>query len=84
MKQTQTTSEIVDVLALLLEFINDEDPETAFRAVTGIGTIAAIGPSVKMYLTALEIKSNLQSMLVPGKPLEDRMQKAIQETFNLL
>ncbi|KAJ1496609.1 hypothetical protein HMI56_006114 [Coelomomyces lativittatus] len=84
MYQTSTPlPDIVDIVALLVEFLQHEtDSETFYRTVTAIGTLIALNTTFKPYLDAFSIKSLLRQSL--EKETELRTLQAIQACLDLM
>ncbi|KAJ3371504.1 hypothetical protein GGF31_003113 [Allomyces arbusculus] len=82
--QTGSSEEVLDVLALLVEMVPGEtDPETLYRAVAALGTVAAVGTPVKAYVNALEVGTLIRTVL--GRTdIEGRTRDAAEDALALL
>ncbi|KAI9219662.1 WD40-repeat-containing domain protein [Blastocladiella britannica] len=80
----QSQVESMNVIALLVEMVPaEEDHETLYRVVAGLGTMASLGASVKPYMVGLGVRAVVQACL-QRTDLEERTRHAAVDTIALL
>ncbi|KAI9184181.1 WD repeat protein Lub1 [Blastocladiella emersonii ATCC 22665] len=84
MVQTKAEAETMNVIAVLAEMlVGEADPETLYRTVAAVGTMAALGSSVKPFLAGLGVRAALMAIQVQPAT-EERTKFAIADSLALI
>ncbi|ORZ38895.1 WD40-repeat-containing domain protein [Catenaria anguillulae PL171] len=84
MTQTGLHTDVMNVIALLAEMVPSEaDPETLYRVVVALGTMASLGATVKPYMNGLGVKAALVA-LTNKADVEQRTKDAAVDSLALM